>query len=110
VGLIPQEIGSLTELKKIEIRESNLSGGQVPESIGLCTQLTDLILYECKLQGEFPVGIRELKSLGIQFNSNEKRIYIFTVTTISQMSFTLLGFIIINLPVPSQTLFASSCN
>jgi hypothetical protein len=63
-GHLPLEIGNLTELIKINIEKSDLSAGPVPESIGLCTKLVKVRFRECKLEGEFPKGVRELKSLG----------------------------------------------
>jgi hypothetical protein len=65
VGQLPLEIGNITELIDINIRWSDLSAGPVPESIGLCTKLEFVRLHKCKLNGEFPKGLRMLKSLGI---------------------------------------------
>jgi hypothetical protein len=67
-GHLPLEIGNLTELIEIEMGRSDLSAGPVPDSIGLCIKLEKVRLSSCKLQGEFPVGLRELKSLGISIN------------------------------------------
>jgi hypothetical protein len=65
-GHLPLEIGQITELLNINIRNSDLSAGSVPESIGLCTKLARVVLNECKIEGELPVGLRELKnSLGM---------------------------------------------
>jgi hypothetical protein len=60
-GQLPDEIGSVTELIKIEF-EGDLSAGPVPESIGLCIKLTSIKLADCKLNGEFPDGLLGLKS------------------------------------------------
>jgi hypothetical protein len=65
VGQFPLEIGQITELSKLAARESDLSAGPVPESIELCTKLRVLVLNDCQIQGEFPVGVRALKSLSI---------------------------------------------
>jgi Leucine-rich repeat (LRR) protein len=62
-GHLPLKIGNLTELNVIDIVHSDLSAGPVPESIGLCTGLKYLRLRNCELQGQFPAGLRELKSL-----------------------------------------------
>jgi hypothetical protein len=63
-GHLPSEIGSLTELKWLEIFYSVLSGGTVPDSISLCVQLEVLILHRSGvIPGLFPVGLRALKSL-----------------------------------------------
>jgi hypothetical protein len=64
-GKMPQELGNLTELVSIDIRSSDLKAGQVPRSIASCTKLKSIIFYLCKLQGEFPVGLHGLKSIGI---------------------------------------------
>jgi Leucine-rich repeat (LRR) protein len=65
VGQLTLEIGQITELIEIDIRDSDLSAGPVPDNIGLCTKLEKVRLVNCKLQGPFPVGLRTLKSLGI---------------------------------------------
>jgi hypothetical protein len=70
-GQIPLEIGNLTELTNLDIRDSNLSADSVPDSIAMCVKLVELKLVNCKLQGGFPIGIRELKSLGILNNTND---------------------------------------
>jgi Leucine-rich repeat (LRR) protein len=62
-GHLSLEIGNLTELIVLQIMTSDLSAGPVPDSIGLCTKLDYVQLYNCKLQGVFPTGLRELKSL-----------------------------------------------
>jgi hypothetical protein len=64
-GHLPLEIGQITELMEINIEDSDLSAGAVPDSIGLCTKLVKVVLVWCKLQGGVPVGLRELKSLGM---------------------------------------------
>jgi hypothetical protein len=64
-GYLPLQIGQLTELIEFRIDSSDLSAGSIPDSIGLCTKLTKLTLSNCKLGGPFPVGLRELKSLGM---------------------------------------------
>jgi hypothetical protein len=63
-GHLPLEIGQITELIEIDIRDSDLSAGPVPDSIEFCTKLVKVILRDCKLLGDFPVGLRELESLG----------------------------------------------
>jgi Leucine-rich repeat (LRR) protein len=62
-GHLPLEIGNLTELIELNFQESDLS--TVPDSIGLCTKLGKLRLVNCKLQGQFPMGVQTLKSLGM---------------------------------------------
>jgi hypothetical protein len=43
-GQLPVEIGQITELIEIDFDLSDLSGGPVPESIGMCTKLEKLRL------------------------------------------------------------------
>jgi Leucine-rich repeat (LRR) protein len=68
VGQLPLEIGNLTELIEIDILNSDLSAGPVPDSIGLCTKLVKVRLNGCKLEGDFPMGLQTLKSLGRSIN------------------------------------------
>jgi Leucine-rich repeat (LRR) protein len=68
VGQLPVGIGNITELTEIDIDNSDLSAGPVPESIGLCTKLVKVRLYYCKLQGTFPTGLRTLKALGMSID------------------------------------------
>jgi hypothetical protein len=65
VGILPLEIGQITELIKIDFSDSDLSAGPVPDSIGMCTKLEVVRLRNCNLQGQFPVGVRYLKALGM---------------------------------------------
>jgi Leucine-rich repeat (LRR) protein len=65
IGQLPLEIGNITELTLINMENSDLSEGKVPESIGLCTKLVKVHFWNCKLLGEFPTGLQTLKSLGI---------------------------------------------
>jgi Leucine-rich repeat (LRR) protein len=62
---LPLDLGSLTELTKLNMWNCDLSAGTVPDSIALCTKLEYLQCYRCQLQGVFPAGLRKLKSLGI---------------------------------------------
>jgi hypothetical protein len=62
VGKLPQELGNLTELVSIDIRRGDLKAGTLPYNIATCTKLEVLILFGCKMQGGFPVGLRDLKS------------------------------------------------
>jgi hypothetical protein len=71
-GKLPDKIGSVTELIVLDFR-GGLSAGPVPESLGLCIKLTRIKLPKCKLNGEFPNGLRELKStLGMSISDNGK--------------------------------------
>jgi LRR receptor-like serine/threonine-protein kinase FLS2 len=65
VGQLPFELGNITELTRLYITNSDLSAGPIPDSIGKCTKLKTLQIQVCKLQGPFPVGLRELKLLGM---------------------------------------------
>jgi hypothetical protein len=62
-GQLPLNLGQLTELTALEIRKSDLSSGPVPSSFPI--KLRALVFFKCKLQGEFPIALRELKTLGI---------------------------------------------
>jgi Leucine-rich repeat (LRR) protein len=67
-GQLPLAIGNLTELIEIDLMNVDLSffsAGTVPDSIGLCTKLVKVRFDKCKLQGQFPTGLRTLKSLGM---------------------------------------------
>jgi hypothetical protein len=63
-GVLPREIGNLTELNSLLIYNDH-SSGSIPESISLCTKLKFVLFRDAKLQGVFPAGLRALKSLGI---------------------------------------------
>jgi hypothetical protein len=67
-GHLPLELGQATKLTEIIIEHSDLSTGPVPDSIGLCAKLVKIRLWDCNLQGEFPVGLQKLKSLGMSIN------------------------------------------
>jgi hypothetical protein len=49
VGHLPFEIGQITDLISIDIDYSDLSAGQIPDSIGLCTKLAEVRLPNCRL-------------------------------------------------------------
>jgi Leucine-rich repeat (LRR) protein len=66
-GFLPLAIGNLTELITIELDNSDLAAGPIPESITLCTKLEHLILNHCKLEGVLPSGLSKLTSLGRPF-------------------------------------------
>jgi Leucine-rich repeat (LRR) protein len=68
-GKLPIEIGSVTEITSLEIEDSDLSEGFLPESIVMCTKLEYLSLYKSKIPSKIPEGYSSLKSLGIQLNS-----------------------------------------
>jgi hypothetical protein len=72
-GQLPLELGNITELISLHFQKSDLSAGSgsVPDSIGLCTKLIKLNLWTCKLKGGLPMGLRDLKSLGISRHFNE---------------------------------------
>ena len=69
-GLIPAEIGNLTELRKLSL-ESNQHIGVIPQEIGALKNLTNLTLSSNQLGGSIPPGIGELESLEhLALNSN----------------------------------------
>jgi hypothetical protein len=67
-GRLPLELGNVTELTKLDIIHSDLSVSPVPDSIEMCTKLERIRFWDCKLQGQFPVGLRTLKALRIFIN------------------------------------------
>jgi Leucine-rich repeat (LRR) protein len=54
LGVVPLEIGQLTELIRIDFFQSDLRNGPIPDSIGLCTKLVKVRFQNCKLVGQFP--------------------------------------------------------
>jgi Leucine-rich repeat (LRR) protein len=80
-GQLPLEIGNLTELTKLDIRNSDLSGGPIPDSLSSCTKLYRLVLEVSKLtgnanflllQGTIPNGIGDLTKLTyLNLNDNQ---------------------------------------
>ena len=69
-GIIPKEIGNLTELKKISL-ESNKLNGVIPQEIGELQKLIELTLSSNQLIGNIPLEIGELKSIEkLALNSN----------------------------------------
>jgi Leucine-rich repeat (LRR) protein len=81
VGQLPLEIGNLTELTKLDIRYSDLSGGPIPDSLSSCTKLYRLVLPLSKLtgnanflllQGTIPNSIGNLTKLSdLSLNENQ---------------------------------------
>jgi hypothetical protein len=69
-GRLPLEIGNITELKSLDIQNSDLSAGLVPESIGRCIKLIYVKLRSCNLQQQFPTGLKTLESLGMYIMCN----------------------------------------
>ena len=69
-GLIPSEIGNLTQLRKLSL-ESNKFNGVIPREIGALKNITDLTLSSNQLSGNIPSEIGELESLEhLALNSN----------------------------------------
>ncbi|CAH2069795.1 unnamed protein product [Thlaspi arvense] len=87
-GLIPKEIGDLSELEVLDLADNLLSGdipveifklkklktlslntnnleGVIPSELGNLTNLVELTLFDNKLAGEIPKSIGELKTLEI---------------------------------------------
>ncbi len=62
-GILPAEIGHLSQLKKLNILSSVNLHGNLPEEIGLLSNLTDLSIMDCGLEGELPAGFGNLTSL-----------------------------------------------
>lgn len=61
-GGIPEEIGNLTNLTFLNLNRNPL-GGSIPNSIGKMTKLEHLWLANCKLQGVIPLEIGHLVEL-----------------------------------------------
>ncbi|GAP70180.1 por secretion system C-terminal sorting domain [Bacteroidales bacterium 6E] len=69
-GVIPKEIGYLTELQTLNIYNSNLTGSLPPE-IGNLTKLENLMISSTNLGGSIPVEIENLTELrNINLSSN----------------------------------------
>lgn len=69
-GVIPKEIGYLTELQTLNIYISNLTGSLPPE-IGNLTKLENLMISSTNLGGSIPVEIENLTELrNINLSSN----------------------------------------
>ena len=69
-GLIPSEIGNLTQLRKLSL-ESNKFNGIIPREIGALKNINDLTLSSNQLIGNIPSEIGGLKSLEhLALNSN----------------------------------------
>lgn len=68
-GEIPEEIGELTELRRLYFdtgaygESINQITGQLPESISKLEKLQVLCLDQNKIEGLFPIGLRNLKNL-----------------------------------------------
>jgi hypothetical protein len=61
-GQLPLELGSLTELLRIEVHYSDLSAGSgsIPNSITLCSKLKSISLFRNKMRGIIPKDIGSL--------------------------------------------------
>ena len=71
VGVIPENIGNLTELTKLDFRYNQLSGN-IPESIGSLSKLQSLNLGYNKLSGNIPESIGNLSKLqSLRINDNQ---------------------------------------
>ncbi len=75
-GVLPKEIGNLTNLKLLYLFHNKLEG-EIPKEIGKLTNLQVLSLYNNKLEGEIPKEIGELTNLQklyLSFNKLEGEI------------------------------------
>ncbi|KAI8015558.1 Receptor-like protein 35 [Camellia lanceoleosa] len=61
-GLLPLTLGNLTQLVQLHISNTNISG-PIPSSIGQLTNLTSLYLYSNQLNGSIPLEIGKLQNL-----------------------------------------------
>lgn len=72
-GSLPNEIGWLTELVKLNLSRNNKLTGPLPVSIGKLTKLRDLRITSCRFTGEFPdiSDLQELTNIEMEFNRFE---------------------------------------
>ena len=70
-GIIPPEIGNLTNLTYLSLSGHNLTGS-IPPEIGLLTNLTWLNLERNELTGSIPSEIGNLTNLGMLFFGNNQ--------------------------------------
>ena len=61
-GAIPESLGDLTQLTRLQLGYNQLSGA-IPESLGNLTQLTQLGLFENQLSGAIPESLGNLTQL-----------------------------------------------
>ncbi|WCJ41969.1 Receptor kinase-like protein Xa21 [Euphorbia peplus] len=70
-GIIPKEIGNLSSLISLRLRENNLKG-YIPKTIGKLRNLQGIHLYSNRMQGSIPSEFCGLQSLSyIYFDENE---------------------------------------
>lgn len=62
IGTIPDELGSLTELTRLNLRNNQISG-EIPAKIGNLNKLTQLFLENNMLTGTIPIEIENLSNL-----------------------------------------------
>ncbi len=71
-GIIPSELGNLTNLRLLNLSNNNFSGSSIPSVLGNLTNLTGLFLNESQLLGEIPSELGLLINLTrFNLNSNE---------------------------------------
>lgn len=60
---IPETVSNMRSLIGIQLESVKFTDGRIPENIGNCSELKDLILENCNLQGSIPASIGNLKKL-----------------------------------------------
>lgn len=61
-GEIPKELGSLANLKRLELGNNNLTG-EIPKELGNLSNLETLLLHSNRLDGEIPTELVHLSNL-----------------------------------------------
>ena len=70
-GVLPKEIGKLTNLQKLYLNHNKLEG-KIPKEIGKLNNLQRFSLFSNKLEGEIPKEIGKLTNLKCLYLNNNK--------------------------------------
>ncbi|XP_072978642.1 receptor kinase-like protein Xa21 isoform X2 [Typha angustifolia] len=108
-GPIPSEVGSLKNLRQLDVRENNFSG-QIPALLGECQVMEYLYLDGNLLQGPIPSQLSQLRGLlelDLSRNNLSGPIPEF-LETFSQLSYLNLSFNNFEGEVPLQGVFRNA--